>query len=171
MNYLLQLGKRRNADRERGVTFVELLVVMGIVAIIFTMTIINIAPLRDNTLMATTLTAMITDIKQQQIKAMIGDTDGSMSRNPYGVYLQTGSYTVYPGSTYSAANTKNFMVEVDPSIVMTSTFPNNTIVFASGSGDLANFSNGQNTVTLRIAETGEQKIVTFNKYGIVVSVQ
>lgn len=160
-----------NTTLEKGVTIVELLVVMGILAIIFSFTFIGIASLRDRTVISTTITSMLSDIKQQQIKAMIGDTDGNPNRGPYGVYFADSSYTVYPGDTYSAANTKNFMVGLDPTVRIQTTLPNNTLIFTEGSGELANFAQGQNTIIVSVSDTGEQKTITFNKYGVVTSVE
>lgn len=160
----------RHVTLQPGITLVELLVVMGILAIIFTFTTVNIIPLRDHASLNTTVSTLVADIRQQQLKAMIGDTDGNASRSAYGIYFTSGGYTVFPGSSYTAGNTRNFSATLDSSVEFLNTFTNNTLIFASASGEFVNYSASNNTLTVRVKATGEQKVLQFNKYGTVSAV-
>ena len=161
---------RAKSCLQRGVTLVELLVVMGILAIIFTFTTVNIIPLRDRASLNTTVSSLVADIRQQQLKAMIGDTEGNATRSAYGIYFTNGGYTVFPGSSYTVANTHNFTATLDSSVEFLNTFTNSTLIFASASGDFVNYAESANTLTVRVKATGEQKVLQFNKYGTVSAV-
>lgn len=155
----------------RGFTLTELLLVIGLVAIILSFSIVNILPLRDRASINTLTSTVIADIRQQQLKAMIGDTQGNGVRTPHSIYFTGTTYTTYPGVTYSAQNQHNFTVTVDDSVEFVNTFLNNTLTFASGSGAFTNYDPSNNTLIVRVKQTGQQKVITFNQYGVVISVQ
>lgn len=162
---------RAKGSVQKGVTLVELLVVLGILAIIFSFTMVNIAPLRDRASLNTVTDVLLSDIRQQQLKAMIGDTEGNTARSPYGIYITSDAYTVFPGASYSADNTKNFTIQVDESAALLTTITNNTLLFASGSGEFINYEEDADSITVRIKQTGEQKVIRFNQYGVITQVQ
>ncbi len=156
---------------QNGVTLVELLLVMGIIAIVFTFTTVNIIPLRDSASLNSTTSLLIADIRQHQLKAMIGDTQGQGTRSPYGIYFSSDGYTVFPGEEYAVSNEQNYTIPLDESVEFQTTLPDNTIIFSEGGGEVINYTDDQNTVTVRVKETGEEKTIVFNKYGTITEVQ
>lgn len=155
----------------RGFTLTELLLVIGLVAIILSFSIVNILPLRDRASINTLTSTVIADIRQQQLQAMIGDTEGNGVRTPHSIYFTGNTYTSYPGTTYSAQNQYNFTITLDESVEFVNTFLNNTLTFASGSGAFANYTGSNNTLILRVKQTGQQRVITLNQYGVVISAQ
>lgn len=161
---------KKNINSEKGFTLVELIIVLGITFIIFGFITINMVNFQQKTSVNTTIDTLISEIKNQQTKAMTGaETNGSGSS--YGIYYQADRYVLFSGPSYSSADPLNFTVMLDSNNSFTNiTFPSNTIVFLQRSGELNGFINGSNTITLKNSEGLNEKTVTLNKYGVIVSI-
>jgi hypothetical protein len=144
--------------------------VLGILATLLGIVIVNIGNIRSSASVNTTVTTLTTDIKNQQTKAMTGDTEGRGTPDSYGIYIQPSQYVLFHGAAYNSSDTSNFTVPVDENYQLLTTFTNNTIIFASGSGQITNLVTGQNTIVVRNPTTGQQKTMTLNKYGAITSV-
>lgn len=154
---------------KKGFVFIELVMVLGILGTLLGIVIVNVGNVRSSASVNTTIVTLITDIKNQQTKAMTGDTEGRGTPDTYGIYIQPSSYTLFHGQSYNASDTTNFSVNLDDSFQLTTTFPNNAIVFASGSGQILNYVSGQDTITVRNPSTNEQKTLQLNKEGSIIS--
>lgn len=153
-----------------GFTFVEVVVMMGVALILFGLTTTSLLNTQHQVSLDLTVDEFIADLKEQQIKAMIGDTEGRTATDTHGVYFTTNSYTVFHG-TYSSGESSNFTVTLPESLRFSIiNLPGSQIVFEQGSGEIAGFVNGQNTVTLLDAAGGMNKTVTVNKYGVITGV-
>ena len=142
-----------------GYTLIELLVSIGILAVLFALITINISPLPSNTLQATNLGILLADIKSQQSLAMASDSS-------YGVYFESASYTLFKGSGYTQGLFTNTVVDLDSGIVFSDiTFPGSVIVFSPGTGDIAGYAVGVDSFTIRNSVTGKSTEVKINKYG------
>jgi prepilin-type N-terminal cleavage/methylation domain-containing protein len=142
-----------------GYTLIELLVSIGILVILFALTIINLSPLPSNTLQSTDLDTLLADIRSQQTQAMSNDSS-------YGVHLESGSYTLFKGSSYSQGLTSNTVINLDSGIVFSNvTFPNSRIVFSPGSGDVAGYAAGADSFTLLSNVTNKLSVIRIDKYG------
>jgi type II secretory pathway pseudopilin PulG len=143
----------------RGYTFIELLVSMGILMVLFAITTINISPLPSNTLQSTNLDTLLADIRSQQTLSMLSDSS-------YGVHLESASYTLFKGGSYTQGLTSNTIINLDSGITLTNiTFPGSVIIFSAGSGDITNYTAGQDSFTLGSSVTGKSTTVKINKYG------
>jgi prepilin-type N-terminal cleavage/methylation domain-containing protein len=143
----------------KGYTFIELLVSMGILAILFALTTINLSPLPSNTLQVANLDVLLSDIRSQQTLSMSNDSS-------YGIHFETGSYTLFKGASYTQGLSANTVINLDSGIVFSNvTFPNNVIVFSPGSGDVAGYSAGHDGFTLGSSVTNKSSAVQINKYG------
>lgn len=142
-----------------GFTLVELLVSIGILVIIFAIVSINISPIPSNTLQNASLDTLVSDIRSQQTLAM---TTGS----PHGIHFESGNYTLFSGATYTQGSVGNFVINLDSGIVLTNlTFPNSTVVFLAGSGDISGYIPNQDSFTLGSTVTNKFTLVKINKYG------
>ncbi len=155
----------------QGFVFIELIVVLGILSTLLGIVIINVLNIRTSASINTIVSTFITDVKSQQTKAMVGDTEGRGVPDTYAVYVQPTKYTLIHGQNYSASDSANFNVSIDTAFQLTSTFPQNKIIFASGNGELVNFTTGNDSVTIQNVTTNEQKVIKFNQYGSIISVQ
>lgn len=146
---------------ERGFTLPELLIVMGILAIIFTFTTPNLIHFQRKSALNTTIDTLLTDLKNQQIKAMVGDTQGTEVISDYGVYFETSRYVLFRGSSYDPTDITNFPVNLDTSLQFTST---TSIIFSKGSGEVGSLPI---SVVLDDTTNADQKTIETNVYGAI----
>jgi prepilin-type N-terminal cleavage/methylation domain-containing protein len=156
---------------QKGFSMIEFLSVMAIIILLTGFITFNLTRTQQHTSTNTTIDALVTDIKQQQLKAMIQDTQGSGVVDTYGIYFQPTKYTLFKGAAYLSSDPTNFAVDLDTNLqFMTITFPNASIIFAKGSGEVSNFATGQNTIQIKNTASNEIKTITINKYGAVTSI-
>lgn len=155
---------------EKGFTLIELIVVLGITLLIFGFITINMASFQQKTSINTSIDKLISEIKNQQTKAMTG-AEANGSGNSYGIYYQPDRYILFTGSSYSSGDPSNFTVMLDSNSSFTNiSFPSNAIVFLQHSGEFNGFTNEKNTITLKENNGLNEKTVTLNKYGVIVSI-
>lgn len=142
-----------------GFTLIELLVSVGILITLFALITINVSPLPSNALQSTNLDTLLADIKSQQTLSM---SDGSN----YGIHFENGSYTMFKGNSFTQGLPSNTVITLDAGIVISNiTFPNNEIIFSSGSGEIAGYVAGSDSFTFGSSVTGKTSTVKINKYG------
>lgn len=150
----------RRPTKKNGFTLPELIIAVSFFAILLTLVTINLLGSRKQIAQGANIDVMVADIKAQQAKSMGGE--GTSVPSDYGVYLESDKYTLFTGDTYSAGNSTNFAIGLDPAVTLNNIlFPNSVIVFSKGSGEVANFSSGQNAFSVN------SKTVTINKYGAI----
>jgi len=143
----------------KGYTFIELLVSMGILMVLFALTTVNISPLPSNTLQSTNLDTLLADIRSQQTLSMSNDS-------PYGVHLESGSYTLFKGGSFVQGLISNTIINLDSGITLSNiTFPGGVIIFSAGSGDVVGYTTGQDGFTLGSSVTNKSSVIKINKYG------
>lgn len=150
---------------QAGFTFIELLVVIGIVAITATLsTVILIRP-QVTASVDTTVTTLIADIAEQQLKAVIGDSQGSSTSQPFGVYFEPKRYTLFRGASFTPGDPANFVVELDPNISLLNITLPNPLVFTKRSGEVSGFAPGTNSLAVASDLQQEQKTLTISRLG------
>ncbi len=151
-----------------GFTLIEIILVMAIIATLLGLGSVNLLSSQNKSSLATSVNTLISDLKSQQLKAMSGDTEGRGVADSYGIYFQSGSYTLFHGTTYSASDPANFTVSLNPDLTLTTTFTGSTIIFTKGSGQITGFVPGANTISL--TTPAGTKTLHFNTYGVVSQV-
>lgn len=154
---------------QQGLTLIELLLVVGILTTLLGIGFLSITNIQVITTNSSSATILVSDFKNQQIKAMVGDTEGRGIPDNYGVKILSGQYILFHGSGYNPLETTNFSIPIDTGYALSSTFPNTTVLFASASGELVNFVDGQNSVTLTHTQSGKAKVIKINKYGTITN--
>lgn len=129
-----------------GFTIIEVLVVLAISITLITIGYVRAVGIERRAPIGATVDTLIADLRGLQTKAMTG-----VWPRTYRMRLPD-----YP---------------VPDNITITTTFPGSVIEFTKGSGDVAGFIAGNNTVTVTQTLTGEKKTITINRYGAVTSVQ
>ena len=155
-----------NKYYSKGFTFVEVVIVMGIMTILMMIASVNFFPIQQKTSLSMTVQSLITDIKEQQLKAMSGEST-------LGIYFtpDQNNYVVFKGTTYEQSNTTNFNIPLGSQITVYSIdFSGRQILFAPVSGEIRNFLSG-NRIILQNTTSHEQRTIFFNKYGTVTNVQ
>lgn len=166
MNYLC---KKRCG--QRGVTLTELIIAVSIIALLAGLVTVNLFNIYGKTALAAVTDSLLVDLKSQQLKAMIGDTDGQGSSDSYGIYFETNRYVLFKGLSYSAADPLNFPVNLDANLnFINIVLPSAAVVFVPLSGEWAQFAPGADSVTIKETSTGEEKTIKINQYGVAANI-
>lgn len=160
-----------NKYKRCGFTYLETIVVLGILSILFTLSFINVGRAQINANINQTLDVLISNIKQQQLKSMIGDTESRTNHDVYGVHFNGTSYVLFHGSTYNPADTSNITIPLNSGETFTNIlFPSANIIFTYGTGEVSGFLNGSNSVTIFNTNSSERKTITINNLGAITNV-
>ena len=151
------------SKKRRGFTLIELALIMGIIAILVSFITINLLKPQTTASTASAVQILGADIKEQQIKAMSGDSDFETTADSQGIYFESNRYTLFRGPNY-ASGSHYFQVDMDQSLILSNTLPSSQVVFTKRSGETG-LSDGSNSVTVTNTQGGEQKTITINRYG------
>jgi prepilin-type N-terminal cleavage/methylation domain-containing protein len=151
---------------QSGYSLLEMLVVITVIITLLSLVTTNLFRYQHTSQLSSTVNSFLADYKEQQIKAMEGDTQASGSISDYGIHFETASYTLFR----NAYGTANFSVSLPAGTQFSTTLPNAEIIFSKGSGEVSGFVDGQNTITLKDTGNNSQMTITFNKYGVITSV-
>lgn len=152
---------------QAGFTIIEALIVMSIFISLIGLSTINLLNAKHKSSLSTSVDTFIADLKQQQIKAMTGDTEGRANSGNYGIFLDAGKYTLFHDA-YSATESTNFNIKLGDNIEFSNvTFPSSQIIFLQGSGEVSGYMSGSNTLTIKDIIDNSQKTILLNEYGVV----
>ncbi|OGF99725.1 hypothetical protein A2Y99_02015 [Candidatus Gottesmanbacteria bacterium RBG_13_37_7] len=158
-------------NKKSGLTLVELIITMAVFGILYGVVTVNLMGIKRQASLNSSLTTLISDIKNQQLKAMSADTEGRSTNDSYGLYFASDRYILFHGVTYNPSETSNFSVSLgDGMEFSTINLPTNSIVFTKGSGEISNFLIGSNTLTLTNTQNNEVKTITINQLGTITTV-
>ena len=116
------LKKKSNFENEAGAilyvdirlprhSFTELSIVLSLIAVLFGFVTINLNRSQQNASITAIEQTLLSDLKQQQLKAMIGDTEGRASSDQYGVHFDSNQYVLFHG-VYSVGDSTNFVISL-----------------------------------------------------------
>jgi type II secretory pathway pseudopilin PulG len=150
---------------------IELVVVFGMLAVLTTMTMSSLFGSHRTATVTATVDTLIADLRSQQTKAMSGSQQSGISPAGYGIYFQTNQYTLFKGTTYSAGDTSNAVIALDPRVTFSAiSLPGSTIAFASKSGEFVNYATSSSSLVVRHSDSGNAKTIRLNRYGVITSV-
>jgi prepilin-type N-terminal cleavage/methylation domain-containing protein len=152
---------------QAGFTLVELLVVMGLFAILAGMTTVSLIGPQAAAPVSASVNEIVADLKNQQLKAMMGDSGSATAAQPHGVYIQTNQYTLFKGATYSAADADNIVIPAKDGVSLGANFPSSQVVFSKGSGELTSFTDGSNSISVESSISGDVTQIIINRLGAV----
>lgn len=142
-----------------GFTLIEITIVLGIIAILFSISSLNLTNSIPKNSLNDSMSLLISNIKQQQLSAITDD-------NSYGIYFGTIKYTLFKGDSYNANDTGNYDVFLD-NINISSSSTGSVIIFLHDTGQIQNLQNPENIITLVQNNIQQSKSITINKYGII----
>lgn len=144
---------------QKGFTLVELMVSMAILGVLFAISSIVLSTVLPSTSQSTTNDILVSDIKAQQTQAMSNDSS-------YGIHFETTSYTLFKGSIFNPGDSSNFVVDLDPTVKFSnSLWPGSVIVFLPGSGDIAGYTKGSDSIDISNTQTNKITTIKLNIYG------
>lgn len=148
---------------QRGFTLAEILIVIAVTALLLGFTIISLTRSQQSASLSSAQEVLVADLRQQQLKSMIGDTEGRSSADTYGIHFDANKYTLFHG-TYSATDSANTVINLQNNIQFNN--PNFDVIFSRLSGSTsARIIDLQETVTSRI------KRFHLNVFGTVTQVE
>lgn len=144
---------------QNAFTLVELLVSIGVLAVIFAISSIVLSTVIPSTSQSTANDVLISDIKSQQSLAMSNDS-------AYGIHFETNSYTLFRGLSYNPNDSSNFVVNLDPTVRFANvTWPGNVLLFGAGTGDVSGYVVGSDSFDLTNSQTNKITTIKLNQYG------
>lgn len=148
----------------RGFTFTELVIVLAIFATLLSVITVSLIGIKQRSALNTSIDIFINDMRQQQLKAMIGDKESSSTTDTYGIHFATNSYVLFKGSVYDANDSQNFTINLGDNIQFVGSLPN--LIFERVNGELG--SSG--SIPFKDMTTNSQKALQYNKFGIITAV-
>lgn len=149
----------------KGYTFAELIIVMAIFMTVIGLATINLTSAKQQATLNTSIDILVSDMRGQQIKAMMGDTQNEVTASAQGIHFAATRYVLFHGNMYNSSDPKNFSVAFGDNISVVGN-PSD-IIFQRVSGEVTSAS----SVTLRDNTTHTEKILQYNKYGSVYAVE
>ncbi len=151
--------------KRSGFTLIELLVTMGIFSILASLISINLIKPQTSASTDSQIQTLVADIKSQQLKSMQGGIGSTTSSQKHGIFISQDKYTLFSGNSFNPLDQNNYEVVLEGSLQLSTTFSASTLLFEKMSGEVSNFSPGQNTITLTSQSGGPIRTITVNRYG------
>lgn len=137
---------------KHGFTLVELLVTIGIFAILATLTSINFFSTYAQSNLGSAEDVLIADLKTAQSNAMSGQSNS----NWYIEKVNSTQYRIMP---------ENFLTTLPSDISLSTTLPSDKLEFARISGEVVGYASGQNSLIL--TSSNGSKTISVNQYGTI----
>ena len=150
-----------------GFTLIELTIVIAIIAILLGFITINLVRSQQTASLTGTEEVLVADLRQQQLKAMIGDTEGRGTADAYGIHFDSSQYVLFHGATYSSSDTFNFISNLDSNMQFDN--PNFNVIFSKLGGEIS--ADSASSIVLRDTTNGNTRTITINRYGVITQVQ
>lgn len=144
-----------------GFTLIELMVVIGLVGIIMTFSTVNLVSLRNKSSLNSMVTQLVADLKQQQMKAMIGNASAP---DIFGVHFTSNSYALFQGT---ATDPNKFVIKLDPDLSLS--YDHQDLIFKKLSGERATVS--LTNLKIKNNNSGEEKEIKINEFGVITEVK
>jgi prepilin-type N-terminal cleavage/methylation domain-containing protein len=135
---------------QRGFTLIELTLVLSLTAILLGFITINLARSRQSASLNAVEQVLLSDLKQQQLKAMIGDTEGRATSDSYGIHFDSNKYVLFHG-TYSEGDSSNFVINLDSNMQFNN--PEYNVAFSRLSGEITA------ATTIELQDKNDSKLV------------
>ncbi len=160
-----------SSSQRSGYVLIEVIFVALLFSGLIALSNINVARPARTVAIVTTLDELVSEVSLARARAMNGDTQSGTGSSAYGVYIETGRYTIFRGASYNSAEATNFVITIPANISFsTIDLPSSTILFDSPSGEVSNYDVDARTMVLTDSVVGLSRTIQFNRYGVVESV-
>lgn len=151
-----------------GFTLVEFLVVMATAAVIAAISVTAVIRPQTQADLDGEMLKIISDLKAQQLGAMIGLTSSTTVPTSYGIYFSTNDYTLFRGTSYNPADPENFSVSFPSAVQMESnTLATSTIIFNRLTGEVYAYSASANSVNFINTVSNATSSLSINRFGAI----
>ena len=142
---------------------VELAVVMTVMATLLGFITISLVRSQQGASLTSVEEILLTDLKQQQLKAMIGDTEGRADSDQYGIHFDQTKYVLFYGA-YSTGDTSNSVINLDSNMQFNNS--NFNVIFSKLSGTTSAI-----IIELQDKTNLSLKKIHLNSLGVVTEVE
>lgn len=144
-----------------GFSLIELLIVMGLVGILFSLGTLSLANYNKQDQLDSISAEIKLAIMQSQSQTVNG--------HPSGVYIGNTNFTVFFTDQFEPGNLNNLVFDLPSGITFQNiNLPENQINFLKVSGYVKNYSPPEN-FTLHDQETGRTKVFNLNRLGVITT--
>ena len=147
-----------------GFSLIELIMVMSIMATLIGLITINLVNSQQKASLHSTAQTFISDIRQQQIKAMIGDSEGRETADSYGVHIDPDQYVLFHGAAYTAGDSSNLEISLPTNMRFVS--PGGNVIFSRIGGEIS----VEASVEMQDTTNNNTRTIQLNQYGVVTEV-
>lgn len=148
--------------RQLGLSLVEVVIAMGFFLILSTLITVRTFTARGRAFEKESVNQLISDLRNQQIRAMVGDSNG--------IFFESTRYVLFRGTTFNPQDQGNLAVPLEENLqIVNVSFPQATVVFTKGKGEFLGFVSGSDALSIRNSVSGEEKRVRLNRYGVAVA--
>lgn len=152
---------RYRIQKNRGVTFLELTISVGILAILLVLIIPSFMDFRRKSILNTETQNIITLVNKARLYSM-----SSMEDTQYGIHFETGKAVLFQGDTYSAGAGTNEELVLNPALTFSSVVVNGggaEVVFQKVTGA----TNQNATTTLLVTGSTASTTIVVRPSGVV----
>lgn len=150
---------------QRGFTLIELAVVTSIIVTLLGLITINLVRSQQGISLTSVEEILIADLKQQQLKAMAGDTEGRLDSDSYGVHFDSSKYVLFHGAIYSSSDTSNSIINLENNMQFNS--PGFDVIFSRKSGEIVLPA----IIELQDNTNSGLKRIHLNTFGVITQVE
>lgn len=150
---------------QRGFTLIEMIVVISTIVTLLGFITISLVRSHETASLASVEAVLVADLRQQQLKSMIGDTEGRADSDQYGVHFEERRYVLFHGPTYSSTDTSNFVINLESNMQFNS--PEFEVIFSKKSGEIAS------GVIIELQDNTNSKLkrIHLNPLGVITQVE
>lgn len=150
---------------QRGFTLIELAIVTAITIALLGFITISLIRSQQSASSASVEEILLADLKQQQLKAMIGDTEGRLTSDAYGVHFDSNRYILFHGAVYSPSDSSNYVTNLESDMQFNN--PNYDILFSRMNGEI------QTATIIELQDNANSglKRIHLNPLGVAVQVE
>ncbi|MDP2637955.1 MAG: type II secretion system protein [Candidatus Levybacteria bacterium] len=149
----------------RGFTLVELAVVSFILVTLLGLITISLVRSQRTVSLSSAEDVLLADLRQQQLRSMVGDTEGRLASDSYGIHFDSNRYVLFHGSTYSISEVSNSTINLDSNLEFNS--PGYDVIFSKLSGEIA----VPLIIQLKEKSNFSSRRIHINKYGVVTEIE
>jgi len=148
-------------------TYVELMIVLGIVGVLLSLSVLSIRNLIPDTDVRSQAQTLLADTTSMQLKSMRREVGSAGQTTPFGIYFASDTYVLFQGSSYDVNGSDNVIVALPEGLTFSSiSVPNNTLLFERGSGGIINYDANASSLVLSHVGSGKSIVAQFNAHGI-----
>lgn len=155
-------------SNKKGFTLIELVIVIGIIVIIFALSVLAVLNIQRGKLLDNNAWSIVSFLRQAQNQALNGVSVDGVNQTNFGIHFDSAArqYTLFQGSTYNPDDSYNFVQTLPEGIDLVLDLPaGNNVIFNKITGKVANYDGLHHQITLSHQADGNTVNINFNIMG------